>query len=152
MLVMSRLFHVLFFFFCNFVLCDKKGTSEKKNCPTMNAISVALTRQAWTLAVPMPCRRWRGWNGRSKDLMSEPVVLKANERYSNSRLLNLGHPVFCFVFYFHSRTVRWPLLPAESPQEVAGTAAPREVNRIFKKGGGLCYQTTRSISTLSVPI
>lgn len=43
-------------FFCNFVLCDKKGTSEKKNCPMMVAISVgfachALKKQS---EIPVP--------------------------------------------------------------------------------------------------
>lgn len=62
MLVMFDSFNdFFFFFFCNFVLCDKKGTSEKKNCPMMVAISVGFARHALKKLseIPVPLHRWR---------------------------------------------------------------------------------------------
>lgn len=78
--------------FCNFVLCDKKGTSEKKKLShdgrDISGIRAScLEKTVWNprATPPLTCGR----NHPVKDLVNEPVVLKANERYFNSRLFNL---------------------------------------------------------------
>lgn len=92
MLVMFDSFNDFFFFFCNFVLCDKKGTSEKKKLShddrDIGGIRAScLEKTVWNprATPPLTCGR----NHPMKDLVSEPVVLQANERYFNTRLFNL---------------------------------------------------------------
>ena len=103
-------------FISNFVLCDKKGTPEKKNCPMTIATSVGLASHALqktkkTVRHPRAIPRLTcGRNHPIKDLVNEPV-LKANERYFNIRLKHRNQ-----CYYFLAERVRRLLLPSEAAE------------------------------------
>lgn len=120
MLVMSRCL------FCNVVLCVKKSTSEKKNCPRIIAILVGFATHALKKKkrseIPVPLHHWCGLN-------YQPVVLKADKRYFISRLFNqilARKPHVDFLFHRVCRLLllseaaevfrpsRWLLVPLSS--------------------------------------
>lgn len=101
------------------MLCDKKGTSEKKklshdDCDLGGIRASCLEKTVWNpprATPPLTCGR----NHPVKDLMNEPVVPKANERYFNSRLFNLTRAQKPCFYVLPERGCRLPL-PSEAAE------------------------------------